>query len=437
MIIKKKIIYDNTVYFLLCWCVLQEVVLSLIYKISSNYILTNLLFYMKDIMMVALFLTAFFKYCETKFTIPTLVYFSFLICILIFTLLGVYEHSSNFMGTLQSLRNYLVLPCFVVIGRSINDKEKFVDKVVKYYFPFIVFCSFLGIVEYYLDIFIGTKIFWTDTIGYTRFYTDIKHQEGNMLYGLPANFYGSYGGEYFSVKRLVGPWANPLTSAYSMVAPMVYYFYQFIKVVGKRKLTNSDLKEFVYFCVMLCAVYLTHTRLILIAMLLICSYYLVIFSNKKWLFILCAFIGSFVFFISTNFSSLSRFLVDGSTISHVLSVTTSLANMNWSLFGNGLNYIGIYGLAGATESSYITLIGNIGFFGFLLFMYVFLLSSLRSYRNSRKGSVIALVVFLSSLVYIISGFVSEQLFAYTTIAPFSILLGLCSVKFRNYDVKKI
>ena len=111
--------------------------------------------------------------------------------------------------------------------------------------------------------------------------------------------------------------------------------------------------------------------------------------------------------------------------------------MNWSLFGNGLNYIGIYGLVGATESSYITLIGNIGFFGFLLFMYVFLLSSLRSYKNSRKGSVIALVVFLSSLVYIISGFVSEQLFAYTTIAPFSILLGLCSVKFRNYDVKEI
>lgn len=425
--IKKEKLYDNIVFFLLYWCTLQEVLLAEIYKLTSNIALTNLLFYSKDFFMLTLFLCALLKKNSKKLFYPVFFYVLFLAISFIISLAEIHQESvGNTISLFQNLRNFLVFPCFIIIGANINDKAKFTDRLIDKFFPFVVVCAFLGIVEYCLDFIVGTKGFWTSTIGYTNFYVTIKKQEGNMLYGLPANFYGSYGGDYFSVKRLVGPWANPLTSAYSMAIPTIYYYITFVDTLWKRKINKADLKNLLRFIIMLFAIYFTHTRLILIILVLLCAYYLLAFSKKKILLFMAAAAACIVLLTMTDWQRLMSFLFDGSTAAHILSVTNSIKNIRYTLLGNGLSYIGIYGAAGATESTYLTILGNFGIVGLAVFIYTYGLYSRCALKMFKKGNSFSLVVFLASVMFAISGLVSEQLFAYTTIAEFYILLGMNS-----------
>lgn len=420
--IRIRKLYDDTVYFLLYWCTLQEVILSMIYKMTSNQLFTNLLFYSKDFFMMSLFLYAIKRINNKKTYIPVILYVALLVAVFLFSLIS----STNMMALFQNMRNFLVFPCFVIIGTNINNKARFFNRLIKCYFPFIVICSLLGIIEYSLDFVIGTKNFWTSTLGYTNFYVDIKHQSSNMLYGLPGNFYGSYGNGYFSVKRLVGPWANPLTSAYSMALPMIFYFIKFADIIGKTRFKSKNFKDLVSFLIMLVAVYFTHTRLILLALILVCSYYFLVYSRKKIFLFILTFAAMTGFFVTADWEKIVSFMYDGSTVAHILSVTSSIGNMKYTLFGNGLSYIGIYGSHGATESAYLTILGNLGIVGLGLFIYIYISYCKLNLKVYKRGNNFALVVFLASIVFAISGMVSEQLFAYTSIATFYILLGMNS-----------
>lgn len=421
--IRTKKLYDDIVCFLLYWCVLQEIILSVIYKTTSSQLLTNVLFYSKDFFMMSLFLNAVTRRNNKKIYMPTILYIALLVIVF---LLSTVISSSNLMSLFQNMRNFLVFPCFVMIGANINDKARFYDRLIRFYFPFIVICALLGIIEYSLDFVIGTKNFWTSTLGYTNFYVDIKHQSNNMLYGLPGNFYGSYGKGYFSTKRLVGPWANPLTSAYSMALPMIYYFIKFANIIGKTRVTGKNLNDLMRFLIMLVAVYFTHTRLILLALILVCAYYFLAYSRKKIILFILTITGMAAFFIAVDWGKITSFMYDGSTVAHILSVTSSISNMKYTLFGNGLSYIGIYGSHGATESAYLTILGNLGMVGLGLFVYIYISCCRLNLKAYKRGNNFALVVFLASIVFAISGAVSEQLFAYTTIATFYTLLGMNS-----------
>lgn len=424
---------DDVVLFLLYWCTLQEVVLSIIYKLTGDPLLTNLLFYSKDFLMIALLFCALLKRHDSSPFWAILFFLAQLFIMFVFSTLGIYRYKDSAIRLFQGLRNFLILPCFILIGINISNKQKFTQRIIHEFFPFVVFCAFLGIVEFLLDHFIGTRNFWTSTIGYTNFLVDIKHQAGTMLYGLPGNFYGSYGRGYFAVKRLVGPWANPLTSAYSMAIPVIYYFVNFVSVLGKPKVKRSCLLDLVRFFVLLIAVFLTHTRLILLALVIVCAYYMIAFSKKKELFVIAAVIGLFAILLVIDWNSVRAFMIDGSTMGHIISVINSFTNMNYTLFGNGFSYIGIYGVAGATENAYLSLLGNVGLFGLFLCVYILAFCAYRSYKLAKAGNQFALVVFLSAILYLISGFVSEQLFAYTTIAGFYILLGANSEAVYHYE----
>lgn len=429
MNIKISKIYDYIVCFLMYWCILQEILISLIYKITNSILIANILFYSKDILMIILFIWAFFKNRNNKRILQLVfVYLLYVFAVVLITVAGGFNISLSATEIFKNTRNVILLPVFVFIGYGINDRESFKKIIIERLFPFIVFCTVIGIAEYLLDIFVGTKTLWTDVIGYTRFYVDIKHQSGNMYMGLPANFYGSYGNGFFSTKRLVGFWANPLTSAYNMAIPLVYYVIRLFESFGKKVITIIDIKNILFACIMFIALWLTHTRAILILIVVVSAYYLLVYSKKKiWLFLGVVFLTFGLIFL-VDFHSIMAFLYDGSTAGHIISIVESIKNMNWSLIGNGMGYMGIYGYI-ATENVFLTLIGNLGLIGLTLYVLIYLTCFYLCKKNIDKGeNTLMTAIFLSSIMYFISGIVSEQLFAFTTIASFYILFGFSCKK---------
>ncbi len=53
--------YDRLVVFLLYWITFQDLFLGALYNFIGNKLLLSLLFYLKDILLIALFLVAIFK----------------------------------------------------------------------------------------------------------------------------------------------------------------------------------------------------------------------------------------------------------------------------------------------------------------------------------------------------------------------------------------
>ena len=103
----------------------------------------------------------------------------------------------------SSARSLLVLPLFFLAGYSIKFSNNF-RKFLDFYFgKLLLFVAIIGIAEYLLDVLVGTKTFWIDVVDLEKYFCDIKGQSNRMVFGLPGNFYGAYGKEYFSQKRLV------------------------------------------------------------------------------------------------------------------------------------------------------------------------------------------------------------------------------------------
>lgn len=422
MRIKRKVVYNKLVFLLLYYCAFQEVMIPLIYCFTSSVLITNLFFYFKDILLIALFLKAVgTQRTKGKIRYVSLLYLMYIALIAGITLFRVFwGNQLSISSLLGATRNFILLPMLFCIGASIADSEDFRTKLEEKWFYFIFLMAIIGIVEYFLDLSIGTKNFWINTLGYTRYYTDIKLQTSRtMVMGLPGNFYGYGKGGYFSQKRLVGIWANPLTSAYSMLPATIYYFIKSTTLLNTSKWTGKNVKDLLRFVVLFVAVYLTHTRAIFLLFIAIVAVY--VFRNIKrnvrlLFFIIVMGVGG-LFFL--DFADIIRYLYDGSTAGHILSFTTSIRSIKDPLFGSGIGSFGIYGIG--TESSYITLFGSMGIIGLIFYLTIFI-NGLTS-ANRVKGMIISQVVLYSGLAYLITGIISEQLFAFTSIAQFYILLG--------------
>lgn len=418
MKIKKNNYFIKLILLLLYWVVLQDFVLALLYKITGSAFFVKILFYSKDVLFVALILYTIFKN-----KIPTVLFVSFIglfICIGISSIIAIFKLDISFMSLIQNIRNIILLIGFVIIGYGIKDKQYFEKAIQKKYFPFLVFCAAVGIIEYYLDIFIGTKSFWTDVVGITEFYCDIKGQANRMVMGFPGNFYGDYGTGYFSAKRMVGFWMGPLTSAYALLIPLTYYF---LKVLIYK---NTKVKTVLSLGLLAYALYLTHTRAIIITFMAIALLIFFIFLKQHLkkdtlIIIILIAIVAFIAVLIIKADYFYSVLYDGSTIGHIESVQQALISIGFNLFGSGIGYLGINGGIG-TESAYLTILGNLGIVGFIFYILPFVVCMWRLLKNRNKN-LLLLTVFYTGLCYAVTGLISEQLFAYTSIAPFYVLLG--------------
>lgn len=289
-----------------------------------------------------------------------------------------------------------------------------------YSLKFITFVAIFGIVDYFLDKTIGTIPFWTETIGFGHYLEDIKNNV--LINGLPGNFYGQYGGEFFTQKRLVGFWGTPLTSGYGLLISVLYSFSCFLT----DKKDSKKRAAFLVFCINFIALLLTFTRAIILPSLVAIALLFIILKPKyRSVFILtCLFLCIVVF--SALSEKIMNYIYDGSTIEHINQVVNSFSQV--SVFGDGFGSFGIYSSVG-TESTYITLLGEIGAIGLFLFVFIYLYGVASLLKIRRKSSRLStnplfLTMLFASLIYLATGFISEQLTAFTTIAPFGLFFGV-------------
>lgn len=414
-------LYNGLIFFLLFYCAIQDFFIPVVYKVTGSSAIANFLFYQKDILLIVLFAWSLKRVRDKILRTGSLIYLMLVFVLLMLSAVGVFSVDTSLTSLLSNTRMVILLPCFVCIGSAIKNRDGFLDTLCNKWFPFIVLMAVIGLAEYALDFLVGTKSFWTDTIGYTGYYVDIKKQASHMLYGLPGNFYGNYGNGYFSSKRLVGLWANPLTSAYSLLPCGIYYFIKAAKVFEKKKIEKFDVRNFIRFLIVFVAIYYTHTRAILISFLLISAIYIFTNVRKSLGLLAIMIIGGLGAVFALDFNEIQQFMVDGSTLAHIGAVTRTMDMLRISLFGHGIGSLGV-GASLTTESSYLTLLGNVGIIGTVLYLTIYL-RGMKLAKYSRESDIGKLIRYCS-YVYLITGFISEQLFAYTSIAQFFVLLGL-------------
>lgn len=405
----KKYLYDKFVVGFLIWSVLQDIVLGFLYTIIPSITFIKVLFYAKDVMMVLLFLYALFFRIKNKHNKYFYWMAFYLFWVFLQFVVGIINHAS-LLDAMASLRGFILLPCFFVIGYSAKNTIYMSYKTKKFISRFLIFIAIIGICEFAVDtLLFSTKDFWRNTIGFTNYMTDIKGQGDRLVYGLPGNFYGHYGGDFFSQKRLVSLWGGPLTAGYVLMMPVIYYL---IEVINNKK-------GWICLTVSTVALILTYTR----AMIVLCvfmAFMLVIFYKKKFKLLLII-IPLGIFVVVWKFNAISKYLFDGSTYGHIISVINSLKQV--SLFGTGFGTFGIYSTVG-TESSYISCLGQMGIIGLFLYLglNLYLAKRLRILYLATKDNL-ALALYVMQLIYILSGFISEQLNASTTMLPFYIISG--------------
>ena len=408
---------SNLVFLILYWVILQDLVLSIFYKVTGSLLLTNLIFYAKDVLFVFLFVLTFFR---TRFPYPfalgVIIYLAIVVWCMIYSL--VFQQIGLF-NVLQNVRNGILLPCFIAIGYSIRESNLFEIRLRKY-INFTLVCVVFGYIDYFADIILGTQSFWKNIVGITEFYSDIKGQADRLVNGLPGNFYGQYGQEFFSVKRLVGLWMGPLTAAYILLIPSVYYFSVFIKHIKLKKNIKIIILDVLILIYLDIAIYLTHTRAIILVLML--AYIIIYMKNinaKARLFSFIVIILSALFISTLMIDKLMQYFFDGSTIGHINSIMQVLSLNNLTLFGKGFGNFGVTGEVG-TESTYLTILGNQGLVCVIIYITFLLYFSIKCLKSKEN---LCFIVGVMGIAYFLTGFISEQLTAYTSIASFYIFLG--------------
>lgn len=414
-------IYEGIIWILLVWIVFQDFILAIFYHVTGSKMLTNLLFYSKDILMVILFGWALIR--NRLFNRKLLIWELAYLCIFLFATINALKNAGlGLSQMLPSMRGILLLPIFVFIGYGIGNKKKFRDNMVKKYGFFLGIIAIFGILEFFMDAFIGTRDFWLNTVEIGKFMIDIKGQAARLIMGLPGNFYGNYGKGFFTQKRLVSFWGGPLTAAYALSMPCIFYFVQLLEEPKERigYVRMSKLKKMFFFLICYGAIVLSFTR----AMILLVTFFLVIYYFKKtknYKYLLGGI--PIVLVIGVRyFEKIFHYIYDSSAIGHINGIVGAITSITF--LGDGIGTFGINSIQG-TESTYLTVLGQLGVIGLLVYAVGFLLPIYCYKRFVVKDKLdwISVSVILCTLVYGGSGIISEQLTAYTTIAPFFILLG--------------
>lgn len=408
-------LYDAVVFAFLYWFALQDFALALFYHVTGLRFATEILFYSKDLFLVGFFAISLFKEKIPVGWIGWLAAWFFVLTVYFFV--G-YVRGNGLFSLAGMTRNLLCLPCLATIGYGVTREG---ERSVARYMTFLVVCGAFGLADMALDALVGTKDFWRDTVGLTDFLADIKRQSGLFLYeGLPGNFYGDYGGGFFTQKRLVGVFANPLTSAYVLVVP---YFYYLLRACGSTRKKGERRRASIACCLLFFMIALTFTRAIILPAVLFTLVILFVKFPKCRIPLAATATAAVALGTLVFYREIAVYLFGGSTGAHYDALVRSFSSFD--LFGQGIGSYGIYGEI-ATESSYFNVLGQLGIVGLVLYLIGNGLLIRAAFRKWKQGvrPILSETVLVLSAVYFITGFVSEQLFAYTSIAPFYLLAGM-------------
>lgn len=415
----KSNIYNMLICYLLIWVVFQDFFISIFYNITGIKSISKILLYSKDIIMISLFVDGSLKILFNKIRIKKLKklfigIYSYFIVVGIYTLITLFTTDIEILSMVATLRGIILLPVFIVISLGVNNYKELLDFLKNKYFIFLIVIAFVGIIDFY----ISSKGFWREIIGIGKYTADIKEQANRLVEGLPGNFYGDYGSGFFTQKRLVSVWAVPLTAAYALCIPFIYY------LLSIKEFSKKYLKEIIYSIVLFFSIYLTHTRGILLPCIAIVLCF-IIYKLRKYGYKFFITVGVLLlFFIIVFWKSIYIKIFDGSTHGHIYSLITSVKQIN--ILGSGIGTFGVWSNI-STENAYFTIMGQIGLIGLILYLWIWGVC-IKVILNKANIDKLESTILLTSFVYLFTGLISEQIFAFTTIIPYYLLLGTINNK---------
>ena len=135
----------------------------------------------------------------------------------------------------------------------------------------------------------------------------------------------------------------------------------------------------------------------------------------------------FLVIVFLRSDSLYAYIYNGSTVGHVSSVLGSISQVG--LTGSGVSAFGshISNDTIGTESMYITVWGQLGIIGVLLYILMMIMPIIFIIRHRNQvddeTNKLAVVIVFSGIIYGLTGALSEQLSAFTSIAQYFVICG--------------
>lgn len=422
-----RIDYDTIIWALLIWCAFQDIVLSLFFKVTGSVMITKILFYSKDILLIVLFILAFqhFQIPKALFGLIVL-YFTAVISQIMIPLIK--DPGRNMLSFLSSVRGLILLPTMIIIGCGVRNKKQFLIGIKKYYKVLVLF-AIIGIIELIVDNLIGTNFFWIEGLELDRFHADIKGQPDYIYAGVPWNWHtdGRHGN--MTKRRLISLWGGPLTAAAVLLLPCMYYTIRLFKnrSFTGLKVTKNAYDNFIRFILCGLALYLTVARQFILpyfGIALLCFVFYSGSNNRAILFIGLGFIT--IIIGASFFDIILKYVYDGSTVTHLLRIQESVKQL--SFWGRGVGTFGTrFADTIATENQYVTIVGQLGVIPMILYLIIFIYPLVFCRRRAKcfddEAKAIIYSLCLCGVVYGFAGIASETVGAFTSMAQYYIFIG--------------
>jgi len=419
----KKSLYDSLIILLLVWCVLQDFVLCILFRLTGAAGPVKILLYSKDILLLVLFIWVLVRVrIPVRFSVCCMLFF---VIVLIQTFVGFSRNSVGVVSMFSAIRGLVLLPAFTLIGYAVGDKERFICLIKKYYW-FLVMVAAIGILEFVADVIVGTEGFWLDTLQLDEFYESIKGSSAALENGKPSNWYTYIGNA--KLRRLISLWAAPLTAGFVLLMPCMYYTFELCSRKKPKSLhtTGNRLKVFWGLIISAVALILTYTRQTLLPYIAIALLVFVYFRKQNRKVLIIGGIIVFLLAVITLWDKIVNYIYNGSTKVHLLRIEETAELLH--LTGAGIGSFGTRFMGGiATESQYITLMGQLGILAVIPYLFMLLYPIFYCIRKSKSldGNKSGFIwsICLCGLIFAVAGIVSETVAAYTSIAQYYVLIG--------------
>jgi hypothetical protein len=410
---------------------MQDTILSFLYKnYPGNYIFFLLIF-KEVIMIVSMLLLLFHFILSRKFIISgveilSLVYTA--ICFFYFFFSKV--EGINTLSKLTTLRS-LLLPvlCFIVGKWLILDLKEILTFV-----KIIITMGLLSVFFGFVEIMIPIEKLWLGIMDLYGYLIKVKGMSfHHFIKSVPGNFWG-----FIGERRMAGLQGSPLALGYYLVVPILILWGL---ISNNFKVNKSN------FIILLVGIFFTETRMAIFAVILgfllfkeqnfILRYRIKI---SLFLFLSIYFVLAFLLILSTevkNFLYVTITFQEGRSIGHLNAIMESINIAGkYIIKGAGIGTAGAWSdafdsrIGGlASENVYIPIlvqVGGLGLFIFLLWWFNCYKRLSLKYKQEKNLFLKALMkaILVTNIGYFISGFLSEQILTFTSVAHFWLLFGI-------------
>ncbi|MEM7818225.1 MAG: hypothetical protein QXP52_01950 [Candidatus Aenigmatarchaeota archaeon] len=435
--------------FVMIWAPLQDTILSLIFRFYQSDNLKLLLILKETLIIIALLLLIINKILVGKIPFSRLEIFAFLF-LLISTLhlLFVRPEGVPLITTFTTFRAIILPILFVHVGKFLNCSIKEFKNLTKIVFIISVFSVIFGIIE----MLIPTDLFWNGPFlnlhGFLTRIKGLQEYSGGFVKGVPANFWG-----FIGLRRMAGFHASPLGISYYLITPIV------LLATNLNKMNKKILFLFLVFGLLL-----TETRAAILVTFISLFIYFVDFRqllsnmkvNKQFLFLFIFFMFLFLVLLTIseeiqNFIMFSLTGKEGRILGHIRSVTLGMKHSSETLIvGKGFGTAGSWAaLQGSKvgyggESAYIQIFiptGGLNFFIFLCWwisIYLYLKNKTKIFSTNLEMFKLYKAFLSLQIAFFLTGFMSEQIQAFTATHNFWILTGVVlGLKNSSEELKRI